>query len=196
MLRSQNGDAPGQIDVYAPRPVALLATYVDLLPRRMIRVRTRVVVLVYVRRMAIGARRVPVLGDAGPVERVTRLDPLVRHIRRRDEKPLFLLHVPRLAQHLHTPIGKFNHVLLQGPNAERVLDLVIVILAVRPFRVDHELAIVAEKPCGDTVVFELRIVEVRFHSRVGSQVHRPVVVRAEPQLVLSLVAFSQVCRPT
>src|SRR2546421_2401457 len=62
--------ARGQIDVYAPRPMALFTTYVDFLPRCFIRVAGRIVVLMHVRRVAIGACGVPVLCDAGPMQRV------------------------------------------------------------------------------------------------------------------------------
>ena len=170
--------ASASIDVHAARPVALLAADVDFLPRRVIRVRLRVVILVHVRRMAIGAGRVPILGDAGPMQRVARQDSLVGHIGRRDEEPLLVLHVPRFAQHLHPAIGELDHVLLQRPHAERVLDFVVVILAVGPLGVDHELAAVAKEPRSHAVVLELRVVEVGLHGFVGGQVHRPVVVRA------------------
>ena len=48
------------------------------------------------------------------MERIARFNPLVEHIGRGDIEPLVLDCVPRDTQDLHAPIGKLDHILLEG----------------------------------------------------------------------------------
>lgn len=54
--------------------------------------------------------------------------------------------VPCDAERLVAPAGKFDQILLQRLDAERVLDLEIGELAIRPVGADHEPAVALEKP--------------------------------------------------
>src|SRR5688572_5668633 len=68
----------GETCVLRSRAVASLATDADLAPGRGIGVRARVVVLLQVGRMAIGAHVVPVLLPFRPVQLVAVIDPFIR----------------------------------------------------------------------------------------------------------------------
>ncbi len=170
--------------MHAARSVTRLATHVDLRECAPIRVRRQVVVLLEICRVALRTHVVPILRRAGPVQRIARLDALVQNVGRRDVKPLFPLGVPRDAQYLHATVGKFDHVLLQRPHTERVLDRKVLHPAVRALGMDEKLALPTEHPRRDALVRELPIVEVAQHRLLGRQVHRPIVVRAGPSVRL------------
>ena len=97
--------ATGQRHVNAARAVALFATDVDVGVGGVVRVRGKVVILVQVGRVALGAGSVPILGDAGPVERVVGGEAFVGRIGRRDFEPALAVSVPGDAEHLDAPLG-------------------------------------------------------------------------------------------
>ena len=139
----------GQLDVDAPRPVARLAAHVDFKEGRVVGVGCQVVVLLQIGRVALGAHGVPVLGHAGPVQRVVGLEPQVDGIGWRDVEPLLLLDVPGDAQHLHAAAVELDHVLLKRPDAEGPLHLVVVVLAVGALGVHPVLVTLAEEAGSD-----------------------------------------------
>lgn len=178
-----------QIDVQTSWAVALFAAYVDFRKRCVVGVRFQVVVLLQVGGVALGASRVPVLGDASPVERIVWSETFVGNVGRRDFEPFFAMGVPRNAKHLHSAVRELDHILLEWVNAEGVFDLEVLIGAVWPLGIHHILAVTGEEPCSDAEPLEGRIVEVAKHRFGGGDFHRAIVVRAVPQVVLLLVAF-------
>ena len=172
-----------------PRAVTGFARDIDLGPGGGVGVRGRVVVLAQFRRMALGALKVPGLVDAGPVQRIARLQVLIGVEMEPALAALFLRpRVPGDAQRLHPSVGKGDQVLLQRGDAEDVADLEIGEFAVRSVGVDEELAVPPEEPRSDVPVGEGGIVEVAEDGGLGRLGHRQVVVRAAPRLALGLVA--------
>ncbi len=176
-------------DVVRARPVAGLAGDVDLGPRCGERFRRRVEALAQVGRVAFGALEVPVLGDAGPVQRIAGPDllagievkPALAALRLRTR-------IPGDAERLLAAARKVDQVLLQRVDAEGVADLEVGSLAVGPVGVDHEPAVAAEERRGRAGVGELRVVEVSEHRALVGDLHREVVVGAAPGRLLPRVA--------
>ena len=109
----------GQLNMQAGRPVTRFAADVDLGESRVIAVGRQIKILLQIGRVAIGAHGVPVLRDAGPVQRIARLETFVLDVGRSHIEPLAFYRVPRDSQHLHPAIGKLNHILLQRPECQR-----------------------------------------------------------------------------
>ncbi len=183
-------------DVAGAGAVAGLARDVDLVPLRIEGAGLRVEVLAQVGRVALGALEVPVLLHAGPVQRIAGLDvlagievePALAALRLRAR-------IPRNAQGLQAPAGQLDQVLLQRAHAERVFDLVIGELAVRPVRVDEEFAVAAREGRRRSGVGEFRIGEVAQHRLPVGELHREVVVGAFPRRVLPGMAGGALRRP-
>jgi hypothetical protein len=140
--------------------------------------------------MTLGAHRVPVLVQAGPVQDVAVRDRLVGV----EMEPALatLLARPRVpgdAEGLHTAAREADQVLLQRVDAERVGDLVVPKRAVRTVRAHEEPPVAPEEPGGDPGVREGRVLEVGEHAGVVGDLHGEVVVRASPGLRLSRMAL-------
>ena len=113
----------------------------------------------------------------------------VRHVRRRHFKPVLFLRIPGNAQHLHPPLGKLDHILLNWVDAKRVFDLEVADFAVRSFGVHPELAVATKEPRRGAEPLKRGVVKVTQNGVFSGQLHRPIVVRALPLLLLRLVAF-------
>ena len=139
---------------WSPRPgdmtralaVAGLAADADLGPGRGEAVLRRIVVLAHAGRVALGAHEVPVLVELRPVQDVVVADLLVR-IEVEPALAALVLRpaVPGDRERLQPAVGKFDQILLQRIEAERVFDLERGELAVRPVGLDEELAVRRKK---------------------------------------------------
>src|SRR5262245_18476288 len=108
-----------------------LAGPVDLGPRRRVTSGDLVVALADVRRMAVGAHVVPVLLPPGPVELVAVVDILLRiEMEPALAARLTRTRVPGDRQRLQAAARQLDQILLQRPDAKRVLDLEVGELAV------------------------------------------------------------------
>ena len=151
----------GPRDVRRARAVAGLARDIDLGERRRVRVRGGVIALLHVRRVAVGAHEVPVLVRAGPVE-----DVVVRHVLVRVEMEPALAalgprpRVPDDVQRLHAPLRKADQILLEGVDAERPGDLVVVERSVGAVRPHEVLPVLLREGRRDAVVRERSVREV------------------------------------
>ena len=135
--------------------------------------------------MAFGTLEIPVLLHARPVQRIAGLDVLAR-IKMEPAMPALRLRprVPGDAQRLHAAARKLDQVLLQRPHPERVLDLVVGELAVRPVRVGEVLAVAArERRCGSRVG-KFRVAEIAQDRFLVRNLHRKIVIGAFPRRVL------------
>ncbi len=173
--------------------MARLARDVDLGPRRLVRVRRRVVVLPQIGGMTLGAREVPVLAVVRPVQPVARLHVVVG-VEMEPTLTTLLLRsrIPRDRQRLFSALvavtGEVDQILLQRMHAERVADLVVVQLAVGSVRVDDELAVAPEERRRRPGVREFRVLEVAEHRGVARHLHCEVVIGAVPQRMFGLMA--------
>src|SRR5206468_4364541 len=97
--------------------------------------------------------------------------------------------VPGDAERLQAAAGELDQILLQGVDAERVLDLEIGEASVGAVGADEETAVALEE-CGlDPFVSEFRAIEVAEHRRAAGDLHGALMVRAAPRLVFGLVAL-------
>ena len=139
--------------------VAGLAADADLRPGGGEAILGCVVVLAHAGRMALGAHEIPVLIQLGPMQDIVVLDLFVRIEVKPALAALFLRPaVPCDRQRLNSAVGKFDQVLLQRIDAERVFHLERGELAVRPVGLDEELAVLAK--------------EARFHAVIVEALHR------------------------
>ncbi len=176
-------------DVVRPGAVTGFAGHVDLRPRRAEGPRRGVEVLAQVGRVALGALEVPVLADAGPVQRIAgpdvlagvEVEPALSALRLRAR-------VPGDGQRLLAAARKLDQVLLQRAHAERVGDLVVGELPVRAVGVDEVPAVAAEEGRRDPGVGELGIGEIAEHGSLVGRLHGEVVVRSQPRGLLRRVA--------
>jgi len=137
--------------------------------------------------VAEGAAGVPILRDAGPVERVGRIQFCI-DVWRRKVKPLVAMGVPGDAEDLYPALLQFDHVLLKWFDAESVFDFEVPHFTVGAFGVDHELVTVAKHPRGNSEVLDGLIVKVSQNGCGASDVHGFVVMGAGEQFDLLLVA--------
>ena len=189
------GLRPG--DVPRPLPVTGLAADADFRPGRGEAIVLRIVVLAHAGRVALGAHEIPVLIELGPMQDVVVLDLFVRV----EMKPALAALVLRPAipgdrQRLQPAVGKFDQILLQRIEAERVFDLEGRKLAVGPVGLDQEFSVLAKEARSHAVIVEARIVEIAEHRFVGRMVHRMLVLRRAPQLGFARWQPAQVSLPT
>src|SRR5215470_2033192 len=142
-------------DVTGALAVARLAANTDLGKRRGISVVDGIIVLADARRVALGARVVPILIQLRPVQNVVVLDLLVRV----EVKPalaalLLWAAVPGDRQRLQPAIGKLNQILLQWIDPEGVFDFENPELSVRPVGLDQEFPVIAEEARVHIVILE------------------------------------------
>ncbi len=140
--------------------------------------------------MAVGAHPVPVLCLAGPVEPVARANLLFGVDGVSKMKPSPSLCVPCYREALQTATVKRHKVLLKRSVSEGIGDFEILEAAGRAFGVDKELFSLAEEAVYLSPVPELKVVEVAQHAAVGGDVHRQVMVRSLPEVILSLVTLN------
>ncbi len=174
-----------------PRPLAVtsLTADADLRPGGGEAVACRIVILAHPSRVALGTHKVPVLIQLGPMENIVVADLLVR-IEMEPTLAAFALRsaVPGERQRLQPSVGKFDQVLLQRIDAERVLGLEDGELAVMAVSLDQEFAVSTEKARAHDVVLETRIVEVAQHRLAGRMIHGELVLRIAPQLCFGAMA--------
>src|ERR1700750_1027177 len=166
-----------------------LAADADLGPTRGKTVVRRVVVLLHAGGMALGAHEIPILIELGPMQDVVVAD-LLAGIEVEPALPAFVLwpRVPGDRQRLDAAVGKFDQVLLQRIDAERVFDVENGELAVRAVGLDAKLSVLAEEARRHAEIREGRIVEVAAHRRVSGVIHRVPVLRRAPEPGLGLMA--------
>src|SRR3990172_1845980 len=121
--------------------VARLAADVQLAPAAPVRVRRRVVALLEIGRVALGAHQVPVLIAPRPVQRIVGRE-LLSPVK---GKTTLLAGAPGDRQAREAPAGELDQVLLERLDAEGELDLEVGGLAVRSLRVDEEPGLLPEK---------------------------------------------------
>ena len=141
-----------------------------------------VVILAHVGRVAVGAHEIPVLRIPRPVQFIAVVDLIVRiEVEPALAAPRFRPSVPGDRQGLQPAVRKFNQVLLQRLDAERVLDLEVRQLPIGAIRV-HEV------PCRRAERRSTRrrrseTAPPRSHrgrSQAVAALHRPRVSRALP----------------
>ncbi len=160
--------------------MARLASDRHLRPGGPVRIAVRVVALLDVGGVAVGAHPVPVLRSARPVEPVGRRRRAVRvHM-----EPALLPDVPSGRERLEPSAREGDQVLLQGGDAEGVGHLVVVHRSVGPLGGDDEPVGLAEEVPGLAPVLERGAVEVAEDGLLGRDLHRPGVVGGPPGLGL------------
>ncbi len=92
--------------------------------------------------------------------------------------------VPGKRQRLQAASGEIDEVLLQRLYAEHVGDLVFAILPRRIGRCNVEAVVAPEEACRFAIVVEAGVVEIPEHGIGGGDLHRELVMRAEPVVVL------------
>ncbi len=172
----------GPGDVLRSGTVARLARHVDVGPCRPIPVARREVVLVQIRRVALGAHEVPVLIYARPMQDVVVADRLIgMKVEPALAASRALPRIPRDRQCLKAPTREGDQVLLKGIDAEGVGDLEIRHLSVMPLGVHEELSVTAEEARGDAIGNAGRIVEITEDRAVFGRLHGERVMRAAPR---------------
>ena len=96
--------------------------------------------------------------------------------------------VPGDGERLQASAGERQQVLLQWMDAEHVGNAVRLKFAVGSFRFHPVAAIATEKPRGGALMPEMAAIESAEHGCLGNRLHRQIVVRATPSLVLRRVA--------
>src|SRR5262244_3170329 len=173
------------LDMPGAGAVTGLASHVDLAPLALVAVRSRIVVLLEVRGVALRAHEVPVLVAPRPVQRIVGRELFVGI----EGEPALPFHVPSHGEALEPPPGEFHQVLLQRRHAERVLDLEVASLAVGALRVHEELAVARVEARALAEVGEGRVAKIAEHGVRGSGLHRLSVMRAAPLARLRGVAL-------
>jgi len=194
--------AVGDFDVEAAGAMARFATDVDVGEGRVVTIFFGVEGRFEVGAVAIGAHRLPSLGDAGPVQRVLGGE-FIFDVGRAEIKPAAVDRVPAQSEDLDTrqfPFGvgfgilsgvggEFDHVLLERIDPEDIFDFEVLHFAGFAFGMDHEPLAVAEHAARHPVMFDLGVVEIAEDRFVGRQVHRQVVVGTGEGLGLVAMAF-------
>jgi hypothetical protein len=174
---------PGQ--VVRRRPVAGLATDVDLRPAGMETAGGRVIVLAQSGRMTVCAHEIPVLLQLRPVQRVAVADVLPRvEVEPALTAALLGSRVPGDTQGLQAPVRKLDQILLQRRDAEGVLDRKFGEPPIGSVCAHEELAVTAEERGGHAHVGESGVVEVAQHGALAGLGHRGGVLRALPGVEL------------
>ena len=139
--------------------------------------------------MALGAHEIPVLVQLGPVQHVVVADVFVR-IEMKPALAALILRprVPGNRQRLDAPVREFDQVLLQGIDAERVLDLECCELAVRAVGLNEKLSILAEEARRHPVVVERRAGKIAQHCSICGVGHCLLVLRGLPEFRFGLMA--------
>ena len=178
---------PGHVRL--ARAVAGLAGDVDFRPGRVEGIAPGVVILAQVGGVAVRALVVPVLVDAGPVQRIARADVLAGV----EVKPALAACVRRTGipgdgQRLQPAARKLDQVLLQRIDAEGVADPEVLQRAVRAVGPDLECLAVTKEAGLDARAREHGAIEVaRDRGRRGVS-HRNRVLRALPGRIFSVMA--------
>ena len=176
-------------DVAGAGAVTGLARHVHVRPRGVEAVLGQPVVLLEVRRVAVGAHVVPVLQEPGPVEDIAVVD-LLSRVQVEPALPAGRRRaaVPRDAEGLIAPAGKLDQVLLQRLDPEGVGDPVVAQGAVWTVRPHEVLPVAREEGRGHAVLGEARVAEVPQNGLAVGRLHGQGVVGDLPQLVLLAMA--------
>ena len=169
--------------------MARLARHVHLGPRRLVGVGRAIESLAQVRRVAHRALGVPVLAEFRPVQHVGMRHLLVR-IQVIPALPALGLRaaVPGDAERLVPAVRKPDQVLLQRVDAEDVRHVEVADLAVGAVGPHDVLAVAPAESRRGTGVREGGVGEVAEHGGRCGLLHREVVMRPLPRLLLCLVA--------
>jgi len=139
--------------------------------------------------VAVGAHAVPVLSLPCPVQPVAGTHLLISVYGVAQVEPSPPLRIPCDRQALQTSSFERHEVLLQGSISEGVGDFEIFEAAGGAFSVYEVLFALAEEAVHLSPVPELIVVEIAQHAAVGGDVHRQVMVRSLPEVILPFVAF-------
>src|SRR6266853_916298 len=176
-------------DVTRSLPMAGLAADAYFCPDGTKAIIRCIVVFLHAGRMAFGTHEIPVLVQLAPMQDVVMLDLVVR-IKMEPALAAGFLRpaVPGKRQRLQSPIGEFDEILLQGIEAERVLDLEHAELAVGPVGLNQEFSVFAKEARVHAVIVEACLVEIAQHRLLGHVLHGPLVLRAAPPVRLGPMA--------
>ena len=176
-------------DVCGTRPVTAFASDGKVAPRGRVCAVRRVVLLAHVDRVAIRAHEVPVLLAPGPVQSIAMVDPVVwievepaltaRGLRTR---------IPGDRQRLQTAARKFDQILLQRLDTERVLDVEVRELPVRAVGADDETLVATRERRLHACIRNPRVVELALHGLRARALHRARMLRSLPRGRLCRVA--------
>src|SRR5271165_6218023 len=162
-------------------PVARFAGDIDLRPRSRVAVLGKVVILAQVGGVAIGAHVVPVLVAPRPVQRIgTRY--LLSGIEMEPALAVVLL-APRIPGHnegLYSTVGKWDQILLQRRDTERIGEVVILRLAVGAVGADVKLAVFLEEAGTVAIAGKVRVVEISQDAGIVGHLHRLGVMGSTP----------------
>ena len=135
--------------------------------------------------MAIGTHVIPVLLGAGPVQLITCIDGQFR-IQVKPALPAvtFRPAIPCNSQCLHPAIRKLNQVLLQGYDTKGIFDFKILHAAICSVGINPEFAVFGKEPGDNAICCEFGIVKVTEHGVFGGMLHRQIMMRTLPTLLL------------
>ena len=133
---------PGQM--VASRAMACFASDIDIAPRSRKRIGARGVVFLQVGRVALGTHVIPVLISPGPMQRIVRVDALLRI----QVKPTFVVDIPGDRQCLDSTAVQFDEVLLQRVHAKHIANAVVLQLALLTIGLYPEFVRGTVKPAG------------------------------------------------
>ncbi|KFB72832.1 MAG: hypothetical protein AW09_001951 [Candidatus Accumulibacter phosphatis] len=180
---------PGPVEVRGCGAVAGFAGNIDFAESGLVGLAGRVVALVQIGRMALGALQRPVMVNTGPVQGI----PVIHFLPWIEVEPALASltlrpRIPGNRQHLITPAGKRDQVLLQGIDAEGVADFVVGQLAVRAIAVHHELVAALEEGGLDAVLPEFGVGKITAHAGGRRLLHRELMMRTRPRLEFAFMA--------
>ena len=118
------------------------------------------------------------------MERIVRSDTLVRI----EVEPILVSAIPAHGQALEPASWKLDQILLQGIDAEDIVDSEVGQLTVRTFGIDIELIFLLEEAGCHSKMGKRGVGEVSQHGLGSCLLHRQVMMRALPLLVLVCVA--------
>jgi hypothetical protein len=171
------------LHVFLARAMASLAAYINLVPGCVVSAGVGVEVLTKISGVALRTHQVPVLIPLGPVEWVIRGDSLVWI----KVKPPLVLRVPAHREALESTAGKFNEVLLQRFDTKDIFDSIVSNLTVWPLRVYVERLSFSEEVGSHSKMRKGGVFKISQDRFASGLLHRKVMMRALPRLVLCLV---------
>lgn len=122
--------------------MACFTRHINVRPGCLVPVVLKVVVLLEVSRVTFGAHIIPVLVGTRPVSDIVVRDILIR-VEVNPALTSFLERptVPANTQHLITSARKFDQILLEGSDTERLCDCIVLEHPVRPIRPHDEFSL-------------------------------------------------------
>ncbi len=167
-----------------------LAPHADFRPGGVETAGRRIMVLLQIGRVAPGALVIPVLVDAGPVQRIAgakfsvgiEMKPALAALGRWPR-------VPGDSQSLQAAVGQGDQILLQRRDAEGVGDVEIGQFAVGAIGADPEFSVLLEECALHPVLFKCGAVEAAQNGLIVGGLHGDGVMRAQPVLMLGFVTL-------